>query len=172
MGDKIKALFIFEMLGRPPEHIKKTLEEFLDKMGENKGIKITSRKVHEPHVFEKKDEKGELQKTDLFTTFAEVEVEADDLNLIFMIVINMLPANVEIIDPASIRINNFDLSQTLSELTIKLHRYDEVAKALTMERNALIGKLKEMQEEINELKGRDKSGEGKEDDKKKSEKEK
>ena len=27
MDEKIRVLFIFEILGRPPEHIKKTLEE-------------------------------------------------------------------------------------------------------------------------------------------------
>ena len=169
MSEEIRALLIYEILGKPPEHIEKTLNEFIDKLGENKGINITQRKVHEAHVFEKKDEKGELEKTDLFTTFAEVEIEADDLNLIFMIVVNMLPANIEIIEPTLIRITNFDLSQTLSELTIKLHRYDEVAKALTMERYALIGKLKEMQKKIKEL---ELKIEDKEEVKKKSKKDK
>ena len=30
MGEEIKVLFIFEMLGRPAKHIKKTLEYFID----------------------------------------------------------------------------------------------------------------------------------------------
>ena len=43
MADKnIKAMFIFEILGRPPEHIKKTLGELITKLGELSGIEISS----------------------------------------------------------------------------------------------------------------------------------
>ena len=161
-GNKIKTSIIFEIIGRPPENIIKVLkEDVIKNMNKEEGIEVTKETIHEPKLI--KDQK------DLYTTFAEVEIEADDLNLIFMIVVNMLPANIEIIEPTLIRITNFDLSQTLSELTIKLHRYDEVAKALTMERYALIGKLKEMQKKIKEL---ELKIEDKEEVKKKSKKDK
>lgn len=147
MVEKIKAFFIFEILGRPAEHIKKALDEFVDKISGNKGIEITSRKIHEPKIIEEGDAKG------LFTTFAEVEVVVDNLSLLFGIVVNMLPSSVEVIHPAEIKIDNFDLTPLLAELAIKLHKYDEVAKTLLLENTKLLNRVKEVQEEISRLKG-------------------
>ena len=42
-------------------------------------------------------------------------------------------------------------------MVIKLHRYDEIAKGLTVERNVLMQRLKEMQEKINDLEGKKKT---------------
>ena len=140
MANKIRAMFIFEILGRPAEHIKTTLSQLVDKLGEFPGIKIDKKKVHEAKPVEQEGVK------DLFTTFAEVEILGDNIEAITNIVFNAMPSHVEIIEPEHIEINNFDLSNFLSSLTIKLHRYDEIAKTITMERNFLAGKLKELQD--------------------------
>jgi len=153
-NETIKAMFIFEILGRPAEHVKETISQLVDKLAEFPGIKINNKKIHEPKLIE--DEKIK----NLFTTFAEVEVFGKNLNAILTIVFNTMPSHVEIIEPNEFRFKNFDLSSLLSELTIKLHRYDEIAKAITIERNILANKLKEMQEKLNVLeKGEEKKSE-------------
>jgi len=148
--DKIKAMFIFEIMGRPPGHLEKALEEYLKKLGENKGVEITRKEIHKPKPIEKEGAEG------FFTTFAEVEVVVDNLNLIFDITLNMLPAHAEILEPQELRLKNFDLSGVISNLSIKLHKYDEIAKTVTMERNILAKRLQEMQEKINDLEGSEK----------------
>ena len=142
INEKIKALFIYEMLGKPAEHIKTALEEFVNKIGENKGISIISRKIHEPKPVE---EKSAEDNKELFTTFAEAEFSIDDLNILFNIVLHTLPSHVEILEPDELKLRNFELSSVLSELALRLHRYDEIAKAAMLERNTLIGKIKELQ---------------------------
>jgi len=153
---EIKALFIFEIMGRPPEHIKNTLGELVDKLGEQKGIKIIRKEVHEPKPVEKEGT------TNLFTTFAEVELIADNLSLIFDIALNMLPSHVEILEPKELEFKNFDLSSAVSNLCVKIHKYDEISKISLMEKNSLIGQLKQAQEKIDNLekgiKGRKKKG--------------
>lgn len=152
MEEKIKAAFIFEMLGRPPEHIKATLEQFIGKLGEQPGIELINKKIHEPRPLETKDDKGDTKENrELFTTFAEVELNIDNLDLVFAIVLNMLPANVEIIEPTSLKLNNFDISKMLSELTIKLHKYDEIAKSMMIREGEFTKKINELQEKISEL---------------------
>lgn len=148
MSDKIKTLFIYEIVGRPAEHIKISLEQLIDRIGENPGIKIISRKVHEPNIIQEEN----LEK-ELFSTFAEVEMEIDDLELVFRIVLNTLPSNVEILDPKELRLKNFDLSSVLAELAIKLHKFDEVTKVLALEKSQLINFMKEMDKKIIELGG-------------------
>jgi len=135
MAEKVKALLIFEILGKPPEHIVITLEQLIDRLGENKGIKVTDRKVHEPHPVERKDDKGDIidKVEGLFSTFAEVEVEVDGLNLL--------------LEPAEFRLKNFELTNLLSEIVVRMHKYDEIAKAILIERDGLV-------KELEKLKGR------------------
>lgn len=144
MADKIRAMFIFEILGRPPEHIKETMSQLVDKLAELPGIEIDKKTVHEPKpIKEENADKGE-NASGLFTTFAEVEILGSDLNSLINVIFYAMPSHVEIIEPEEIRFKNFEMSNLLSDLTVKMHRYDEIAKALTIERNMLIGKLKEL----------------------------
>jgi len=153
MLEKIKALFIFEMLGRPPEHIKETLGKLIEKLGKQKGIEVTKKTIHEPKKLEEEDKKEKRidEGKEIFTTFAEVEIIADSINLILLIVLNMLPAHVEIINPSELNFKNFELSSLLNELTIKIHKYDEVAKVLVIDRNNIFNKLQETEQRIREL---------------------
>lgn len=144
---EIRALFIFEIMGRPPEHLKSTLDGLIDKLGEQKGIKVIRKEVHEPKIAEKDGVKNE----NFFTTFAEVELIADNLSLIFDIALNMLPSHVEILSPKELEFKNYDLSSVVSNLCVKIHKYDEIAKISIMEKNALIGQLNQAQEKIDNL---------------------
>jgi hypothetical protein len=139
MADKIRAKFIFEILGRPPEHIKTTLGQFIDKLEEIKEVKIEERIVHEPKLIEDEENKG------LYSTFAEVELTTETLAVIVDIVLHMLPSHVEILEPTELKFQNFDLSSLLSNLTVKIHRYDEIAKAALMQNNILKKKLEEFE---------------------------
>jgi len=137
MAQKIRAVLIFEILGKPPEYIKESLEKYIEKMGENKGVFIEKKKFFDSKLIE-----GEK---DIYTSFAEVEIVCDSLNIVFAIVLSMLPASIEIIEPEEIRLKNFELSSVLSELTVKLHKYDEVAKYLTLENNKLTNQVKALE---------------------------
>jgi hypothetical protein len=159
LEQKIRAQFIFEMLGKPAEHLNETLKELIDKMDEQKGIQIVSNVIHEPKPFEEEGSQVE----GLFTTFADVELELDNTELLIAVTLNMLPAHVEVIEPSELRFSNFDLSKILSELTIKMHKYDEVAKALTIQRGQLMNKIGEMQETIDNF-NKEKKDEKKVDD--------
>ena len=142
MEEKIKAMFIFEILGRPPEYVKESLEEHILNLEKIEGIKILNKKIHEPKELnpDKLAKNGKLEKEqakDLYTSFAEVELIVDNISLLFSITFRLLPSHVEIISPDEFRLKNFDLNSIISELAIKLHRYDEVAKVLTMENQSL-----------------------------------
>ncbi len=143
--NKVKTRFIFEMLGRPPEHIVETMNLFIDKLNEQKGVEVIERIVHEPKPLEDENAK------DLFTNYAEVEVVCDNLHLVYEIVLNMLPANIEILEPENIKLSNFDLTSMLSQLAIRLHRFDEVTKAVALEREQLVNKVKELESKIGSL---------------------
>ena len=168
MAEDIKALFIFEIMGRPLKHIKATLGNLIDKLGEQKGINIIRKEIREPKPVEKEG----VENKNLFTTFAEVELIADNLSLIFDIALNMLPSHVEILAPKELKFKNFDLSSVVSNLCLRIHRYDELAKISLMEKNSLISQLNQAQEKIDNLEKGIKGGKkpGKKKTKKKSSK--
>ncbi len=142
---KIRAIFIFEVLGRPPEHITQALDGIIKRIGDNKGIIIEKKVIHEPKRFEGKGGEG------LFTSFAEVELATENIMDLFHIVLNYLPSNIEIIEPDNLGLRNFDLTEVLTGLTIKLHKYDEVAKVLTFENNNLNNQINDLQNRLKNL---------------------
>ena len=63
MNDKkIKAAVIFEMMGRPPEHLKETMNKLIDTIGQEKGVNILKKKIHEVKKIEDKDAQGNRAK--------------------------------------------------------------------------------------------------------------
>ena len=133
---RIKAFLIFEMLGRPIEHLKKTLHEFIDKIGSEPGIQVKDKKIHEPKQIE--DAKHEL-----YTSFAETEIEFKDMPALFKIVFGYMPSHIEIVEPEELGIKNFDLNLLMNELTRRLHQYDEIVKGLAIERGIMQQKLQQ-----------------------------
>lgn len=134
--EKIQAIFIFEILGRPPEHIKEALKSLIKKLGEEKGVNLINQTYNE--VIKVEDVKN------LYTTFAEIESEFDSLEILYDIMFRYMPANVEIISPTSLKISNRDLSELATNLIRRLHDYDSIAKSLINERDALTKKLQEV----------------------------
>ena len=123
------------------------MSNLIDKLGEQKGITIVRKEVHEPKIAEKEGAKNQ----NLFTTFAEVELISDSLMLVFDITFNLLPSHIEILEPRSVELKNFDLSSIVSNLATKIHRYDELAKISMLEKNILINRLKEAEEKISNM---------------------
>ena len=155
MEEKIRATFILEILGRPKEHLVSSLNEIIEKIDSENGIKIIEKKVHEP----KKLEKGEdefAKKQEIFTSFSEIEAEFEKLEDLIKIIFNYMPSNIEIISPEKLNISNLFLGEILTSIMLRLHKYDEIAKTILFEREEMIKKIKAMEEKLkNESKKRD-----------------
>jgi hypothetical protein len=143
---KIKAAMIIEMMGRPAEHIKKTMKQLIENLGKEEEVKIQSKKIHSAKKIEKQG-----IKQDLFSIFSDVEIECD-LNRIFSIVSKYMPSHIEIIEPAEIRMSNYDLNILVGEYSRRLHRYDEIAKRALIQNQVLENQLKELRTPVNQEK--------------------
>ncbi len=135
---KIIAVMILEIIGKPAEHLVKTLEQIIKDMGEEKGVKIISKKISEPA--ELKDRK------DFFTAFAEIEIEIEEALQLAILMFKYMPAHVEVVSPESLVLKNNEYGDILSELTRRLHKYDEVVRVVQMEKDILEKKLKSILE--------------------------
>ncbi len=127
---------VLEILGRPKEHILEALNTLIERIGSEKGVKILNKRINEP--IEVKDSK------DLFTTFAELDLEVDSLVQYFGILFAYMPAHIEIIKPEKLSLSNFDLNEIGNRLAQRLHDYDAITKNSMLERDAIMRKLYEV----------------------------
>jgi len=132
---KIQARIILEILGRPKEHVLSALNSLIERLGRENGVLILEKTVHEP--VELKDSK------DLYTTFSELTLQIDSIIQYFGVLFAYMPANIEVIYPENITLNNADFNDLSMRLAQRLHDYDAIAKSMIMEKTILENKLKE-----------------------------
>lgn len=145
----ISALLIIDVLGKPPEHLTETLNDMIKKIDDEKGVNVMSKKLNEPKLM--KDQK------DFYTSFAEIEVEVQEIFDLVILMFKYMPAHIEIISPELIALTNNGWNEILNELTRRLHGYDEIARIVQAEKSILEKKLREVLEEKKEN-GKKKSG--------------
>ena len=158
MAEKINVILMLEILGKPADYVKKTLSDIVEKLGKEKNVKLISKRIAEPKPL-KEQEVGQ----ELFTTFAEVELQTT-LQQLMLLVFGYMPSHIDIIEPENLEIKNSDLNLFFNELTRKLHQYDELARALMIERQILAKQIQEGKIKVTE------AGEKKEKGKKKKKK--
>jgi len=132
----IKATLILEIIGRPPEHLVKALEELIKQIDEEKKVSVKRKKINEPILM--KDSK------DFYTTFAEVDIEVEDILNLAVVLFKYMPAHVEVVAPELIALTNNGWTDILSELTRRLHGYDEVARTIQIQNSQMQKKMQEL----------------------------
>ena len=132
----IRSILVFEVIGKPVEKLVETLEDIIKQIDAEKAVQVISKEIKKPVPLEKQE--------GFFTTFAEVEVEVEEILYLALLMFKYMPAHIEIVSPELIALTNNGWGDILSELTRRLHAYDEVARVLRFENNQLQGKLKEL----------------------------
>jgi hypothetical protein len=132
---KIHASLILEILGRPKENVSAALETVVNRLSLEKGVKIVSKTLHEPRP---------IEKSDLFTSFAEVDVELDSIMAYLVVIFGHMPSNIQITDPEKITLNNSELNELGNALVQRLHHYDAITKNVITERDIFARKLKQI----------------------------
>jgi hypothetical protein len=132
----IRAIMIIEVIGRPPEHLTQTLNDLITKIDEEKGVVVKEKNVNVPSLM--KDQK------DFYTSFAEIEVEVEEIFGLVILMFKYMPAHIEILSPELIALTNNGWNDILNELVQKLHGYDEIARIIQTEKSILEKKLKEV----------------------------
>ncbi|MDP1729399.1 MAG: hypothetical protein Q8L27_04305, partial [archaeon] len=120
------------------------MESFLNGLGEEKGIRILSKKIHEPkklakEVIEKNKYNGEM-----FSTFSELEIESEQVMNLFIILFKYLPSHMEVISPENLMLDNLDISAITNEVINRIHHYDGIAKAMLIQNTILSKKVEEL----------------------------
>lgn len=140
--DKIRTVMILEMLGRPADYAKEIMVKVVDAISKEKGVELIKKSISAPK---------QIENSNLFSLFAEIELDVENINQLFGLIFAYMPSHVDIITPENLKVSNSDLNMFANQLVIKLHQYDEIAKTITMERNILKEQLVKKEEKPVEL---------------------
>ncbi len=111
---------IVEMVGKPKEHVEKTLKDYLKTIDEQKDIQLISEDFSEAKPVE-----GEM-----FSAFVEVEILAKGVDKVANFCFDYMPSSIEIIDPESIKYRSSDFTDFLNDLQSRLHDLDMTVKTV------------------------------------------
>lgn len=133
---KVRASIILEVIGRPPEYLVEALNKIVEDIGKEKGVKIKNSKVNSPVQMKENKE--------FYSNFAEIEVEVDEILYLAILIFRYMPAHVEVISPQNISLTNIEWGDILSEITRKLHSYEEIVRIAQTEKMILEKRLREL----------------------------
>ena len=139
--ERINAIMVLEIIGKPAKHLTATLKDITEKIKQEKGVEIKEERIHEPRLMQ--------NQKDFYTNFAEIQVETEEIMQLVGLIFKYMPAHVEILSPDSINSSNSELGEILSNIIVRLHRYEELARAFEM-------KTSQMQQKIDELEKKNK----------------
>ena len=138
---KIRVIMMLEVIGKPPEHLIVALEDLIKNLGEEKGVSVQKKDIKEPRPIEPKEGSPP---SDFYTTFAEVEIEIEEISSLAMLMFKYMPAHLDVVSPELIALTNNGWNELFNELSRRLHGYDEVARVLQVEKEILARRLKEL----------------------------
>ena len=144
---------IVEILGRPADYLSKVLEKLAENLGKSKNIIVIEKTLHEPKAIEK-----------VFSTFMEVELLFENMEVLMEFVFAYMPSHIEIIEPKEIKFKLNDANNFANQLTSKIHQYDALGKRLGLENQLMKAKLRQLGEipkEIEEIEKEEKEKEKK-----------
>jgi hypothetical protein len=131
---KIDAVFILEVLGRPPEYLIETLNNIIKSIGGEKGVVVKRTDIKQPVEM--------ANQKDFYTSFAEIEVETDEILYLAILLFKYMPAHVEILSPQHLSLSNSGWNDIFNEITRRLHGYEEIVRITQTEKMILENQLK------------------------------
>lgn len=134
----LRANIIFEVIGKPAEHIVGALNKLVEVIGQEKEIKILSSKVND------------AVETDnaFFSSFAEMDILLKDSKKAIEFVFDYMPASIEISEPNNFNFKLDEMNGLLNDLATKLHKYDGALKQANIEKQILFGHIQEIKKAL------------------------
>jgi hypothetical protein len=132
----IRIVMILEILGKPKEYLSESLNNIINQIKNEPGISVKNSKTNEPKELRENKE--------VFSSFAEIELESKDIHSFVVLMFKYMPSHVEILSPLKYEMTNNELGDILTDLILRLHSYENVARIMQSEKNILERRLKEL----------------------------
>jgi len=117
----LRVIIMFEMLGKPKEHIEKTIRDYVGKIKTDINIEVINE-----HFGDARE-----QENDLWSTFVEIEMLVKSMEKLTWLCVNFMPASIEIIEPEKKTFTNREIGLWINDMLSRLHEISLMAKSLT-----------------------------------------
>ena len=146
------ARAVVEVAGKPKKHIEDAMNIVIEHLKNENGIKVLESNIHEAQQHE-----------DIFSTFAEVELELEGFGALLLFCFEYMPSSIEFTEPEELKADSLTLTEIFNDLLARLHQTDMKLKEVNaaniiLEKNAnallkraLSLSLKEGEKTIEEL---------------------
>ena len=134
-----------EIAGKPEEHVKETIEKMLNILKENKKITILKKEVAPIKKHELESPANPKQKVEIFSSFADTELEFPDFDELMQFIYTFMPSSVEILEPSNLKIKQKDLENSINDLLGRLHEQSKMAMEYQALRQQIIEQHKSNQ---------------------------
>jgi len=125
----IQCRIVLEIVGKPKEHVEKTINGVIEKIKKEKDMKVLDAHIAEVQKRETgAKEEGMIK--EMWATFAEVEIIFKNLIKMTYFCFEYMPASIEILEPQKMNLEAINLSEFFNDLQLRLHQVTMVAKQL------------------------------------------
>lgn len=126
--EKLVVRVIFEVIGRPKEHVEKSIKAYIENIKTDDQITILK------EDFEPAEEVEE----GIFSSICEAELEIANIEKLTWLCMNFSPASIEVISPSTLIFEDKDITHWLNDLLSKLHEIGVQQKSLSGQNEGLI----------------------------------
>ena len=122
----IRCKTIIEVLGKPKEHVEKTIKEYIEQIKKDSDLIILKE-----HFADAK------QQEEMWSIFAELEMVVKGIPKLIGFCFDYMPSSIEVLKPDELILNSRETADFLNDLQARLHSMDMLVKQLKNENNFL-----------------------------------
>src|SRR3989344_99128 len=121
---------LVEIAGFPESHVNEIMEKIIEKLEKENGIKIIKKNV------------GKAEKVkEMYYSFADLELDVDNLQVLMGFCFDYTPTSIEIVDIKELTFKVKELTNSLNDMLSKLHQYNYLVTNMHAENTVLKQKL-------------------------------
>jgi len=112
--DHIRLRCIIEVLGKPKEHVEKTIKQYIEKIKEDPDLVVLKEDLAETK------KQGET----MWSSFVELEMVIKGITKLVGFCFDYMPSSIDIIKPEEITFKSTSLAELINDLQARLHNLD------------------------------------------------
>jgi len=113
----IRCKIIIEILGKPREHVEKTLRKYIDKINNDSDLIILNSNFSEA-----------VEKEKLWATFSELDMIIKGIPKLIAFCFDYMPSSIEITKPDEFIMKKSTVEDLVNDLQARLHEVDMIIK--------------------------------------------
>jgi len=128
----LKCHAVIELMGKPKEHIDDALKKYIEQIKQEKNLQVSDVVISEAQRMNTGATKEGMMQ-EVWTAFADVDFMINDPVTLTAFCLQYMPASIEIIEPAEMKLTSNQTTTFFNDLQSRLHQLDMAAKKVKTE---------------------------------------